>query len=180
MRKTICAILALTASAGVGYAAGVTSIPDASTLNVKALQFVVPEKIDWKPIAGLSGAEAAVLVGDPSKPGFYIQMNRFRPGSFSPSHYHANDRYIMVVSGTWWVGTGANWEPETNTVPMKAGTLVTHTGREVHYDGARKGSEDAIIMIFGQGPGTRINCIGANAETSPGPCADTRAAAGVR
>jgi hypothetical protein len=180
MKKTIGAILALTASAGVGYAAGVASVPDASTLNAKALQFVAPEKLDWKPIPGIAGAETVVLLGDPKKPGFYITVNRFSPGSFSRSHYHPKDRYIMVLSGTWWVGTGANFEPEINTVPMKAGTFVTHTGREVHYDGARKGGEGAVVMIFGEGPGSHTDCIGPDAEKGPGLCADAKAAAGIR
>jgi hypothetical protein len=34
------------------------------------------------------------------------------------------------------------------------------------------------VMIFGQGPGSRIECVGPLAETGPGPCADARRAAG--
>lgn len=177
MKKAIGAVLALGISASIGYAAGAASFPDATTLNPAALKFVLPDKIDWKPAAGLAGTDAAVLVGDPGKPGFYIQLNRFHPGNFSHPHYHANDRYIMVLSGTWWVSTSPKWDPENNTVPMKAGTFVTHTGREVHYDGARAGNEDAVVMIFGQGPGSRIECEGPTAETGPGPCADAKAAA---
>jgi len=56
----------------------------------------------------------------------------------------------MVISGNWWVDTGATWDPENRTVPIKPGTFVTHPGREVHYDGSRAGSEDAIVMIFGE------------------------------
>jgi hypothetical protein len=60
---------------------------------------------------------------------------------------------------------------------MKPGTFVVHPGREVHYDGARAGAEDAIVMIFGQGPGTRRECMGPTAQKGPGPCADALAAA---
>ena len=149
-------------------------IPDPSTLNPAALKLVLPEKIDWKPAAGLPGAESAVLVGDPGKPGFYVVVNRFQPGAFSRPHYHPNDRYIVVLSGTWWVGTGLDFDPERKTVPLKAGSFVTHVGRQVHYDGARAGGEPVVVMIYGQGPGTRAECDGPSGETGPGPCADAR------
>ncbi len=55
------------------------------------------------------GVEVATLFGDPSKPGIYIQLNRFHPGNFSRPHWHENDRYIMVLSGNWWVATGARF-----------------------------------------------------------------------
>ncbi len=176
LKKALIAGLALAASAGLGYAAGASSVPGLSTLNPAALSYVLPENVNWQPAAGLTGTDAAVLYGDPAKPGFYIQLNRFHPGNFSHPHYHANDRYIMVLSGTWWVSTTAKFDPENNTVPMKPGTFVTHTGREVHYDGARaEDKEDTVVMIFGNGPGSRIECEGPKAETGPGPCADAKA-----
>lgn len=169
MKSAIIAGLAL-AAAGVSG-----PVPDLSTLNPAALKALLPDKIEWKPAAGLTGTDSAVIVGDNTKPGFYVVMNRFHPGNFSRPHYHPNDRYIMVVSGTWWVSTGAVFDPEHNTVPLGPGTFVTHTGREVHYDGARAGSGDAVVMIFGMGPGSRIECTGPGAETGPGPCADALA-----
>ena len=177
MKKTVIAVLALAASAGFGYAAGVVGpVPPASSLDPKVLKMLLPEDIQWRPAEGLPGTEAAVLVGNPAQEGFYIVLNRFSPGNFSRPHFHDNDRYIMVVSGTWWVDTGGTFDPN-ETVPMKAGTFVTHPGREVHYDGARAGSEGAIVMIFGQGPGTRRECLGPTAQKGPGPCADALAAA---
>jgi hypothetical protein len=180
MKKTIIAIAALAASAGVGYAAGVTGpIPDISSLNPKAFQYTLPDHIDWKPAPGLTGTDTYTLVGNAGKPGFYVVLNRFHPGNFSRPHYHANDRYVMVISGTWWAATGAKYDPNL-TVPVKAGTFVVHKGREVHYDGARAGSDDAIVMIFGEGPGSRHECEGTTAEKGPGPCEDARKAAGVK
>jgi quercetin dioxygenase-like cupin family protein len=177
MKKMVITGLALAASAGLGYAAGVTGpVPDASSLNPKALKLMLPENIQWRPAEGLTGTDVATLVGNPGQEGFYIQLNRFAPGNFSRPHYHDNDRYIMVVSGTWWVDTGATFDPN-RTVPLKPGTFVIHPGHEVHYDGARVGSEGAIVMILGQGPGTRRECEGPRAMTGPGPCADARAAA---
>jgi hypothetical protein len=184
MKKTILAGLALAVSACVGagvvYAAGVTGpIPDLSTLNPEAVKLLLPKDIKWKPAAGLDGTDTFTLFGNPQGTGFYIVLNRFHPGHFSHPHYHANDRYVMVLDGTWWVGTGAKWDPEKATVPVTKGTFAQHIGKEVHYDGARTGSDEAIVMIFGNGPAGRHECEGPTAEKGAGPCADARKAAGL-
>ncbi len=174
MRAALLSGLTLAAMAGVAFASVTGPTPDPSTLNPAALTFTPPEKLDWKPSGGIANAETAVLVGDPNKPGFYVVMNRFHPGAFSRPHYHPNERHILVVSGTWWVGTGTVFDPERRSVPMRAGTFVTHAARQVHYDGARMGGGDAVVLIFGQGPGTRVDCA---TEIGPGPCAQAAAAA---
>jgi hypothetical protein len=56
----------------------------------------------------------------------------------------------MVVKGTWWVGTGRKFDPNT-TVPMR-GTFVTHYAKQVHWDGAK--DEETIIFLSGEGPAT--------------------------
>ena len=66
-------------------------------------------------------------------------------------HFHANDRFSNVISGTWWVGTGSKFDPDS-TVPLPAGTFVTHFGKQIHYDGAK--DEDAVLEIVGMGPAT--------------------------
>ena len=71
---------------------------------------------------------------------------------FSHPHFHPNDRYIVVLSGTWWVGTGPKFDPEHGTVPMQPGSFVTHYGKQVHWDGAK--DEDAVLLIMGEGPAT--------------------------
>lgn len=166
--------LAVTFAAAAGYVAGAAqSVPPLSSLNGRALKAMLPADMKWGPAAGLPGVDTATLYGDPSKPGFYVQMNRFHAGSFSRPHYHEHDRFIMVMSGTWWAATGSRFDPENVTVPIRPGSFVQHVAREVHYDGARSGGEDAVVLIFGEGPATLHECTGANAETS-GPCAAAR------
>jgi len=60
-------------------------------------------------------------------------------------------RFIVVLDGTWWMGSGAKFDPD-NSVPMPTGTFVTHFGKQVHWDGAK--NEDASLLIVGNGPGT--------------------------
>jgi hypothetical protein len=111
----------------------------------------LPDQIKWNPPSA-AGAQNSVLVGDPSKPGLYVVLNKWLKGNhFSRPHFHPNDRFITVIQGTWWVGTGTKFDP-SNTVPMPAGTFVTHFGKQVHWDGAK--DEDAVLLIVGEGPAT--------------------------
>jgi hypothetical protein len=118
-------------------------------LNPAALVYKLPNQLEWK--EALPGARMAVLQGDPSKPGLYIVLIKWSPHSMSRPHFHPNDRFITVLSGTWWVGTGSNFDPES-TVAMPAGSFVTHFAKQVHYDGAK--DEEAVIEIVGEGPAT--------------------------
>ena len=120
-------------------------------LNPAAITIKMPSDIKWRDPLGVSGVNQAILNGDPTKPGLYVVMNKFKPGNFSKPHFHPNDRFITVVSGTWWVGTGNKWDKDA-TVPLKAGSFVTHTAKQVHYDGAK--DEEAVLLIVGEGPGT--------------------------
>lgn len=123
----------------------------AAELNPAAVVFKLPDQIQWKGDTA-RGVEQAVMVGDPSKPGLYVVFTKWKAGNhFSHPHFHPNDRFITVVSGTWWVGTGTKYDPDS-TVPMPAGTFVTHYGKQVHYDGAK--DVDAVLMIVGEGPAT--------------------------
>ena len=120
-------------------------------LNAKAIAIRQADDIKWRDPTGAAGVNQKILFGDPTKPGFYMVMNRFQPGNFSKPHFHANDRFITVVKGTWYVGTGNKWNKDA-TIPVKAGGAVTHFGKEVHYDGAK--DEEVIVIITGEGPGT--------------------------
>ena len=131
-------------------ALGLMAPATAQPLDPAAVAFRLPDQIPWGPVTR-NGNQQAVLLGDPSRPGPYIVMVRWLPNSMSRPHFHPNDRFITVISGTWWVGSGPRFDPNT-TVPMPAGTFVTHFGRGVHYDGAK--DEPCVILIMGEGPGT--------------------------
>lgn len=89
------------------------------------------------------------VMGDASKPGMYITRNRFMPGNGSRPHYHDQDRYVTVIKGTWWTGSGDVYKPESMK-PIKAGGFMFHPAGYHHYDGAR--DEEVIVQIIGMGP----------------------------
>jgi hypothetical protein len=140
--KRIAAGLALAALCGVASAA---------ELDPKAVIYKLPDQIEWKTSANNPGARQAVLQGDPSKPGLYVVLTKWLPGNMSRPHFHPNDRFITVIKGTWWVGSGPKFDPDS-TVPMPAGTFVTHFGKGIHYDGAK--DEETVLQIVGEGPAT--------------------------
>ena len=126
-------------------------ISSAAELNPAALVYKLPDQIPWGPV-NAAGAQSAVVAGDPTKPGFYAVYNKWTKGNhFSRPHFHPNDRYIVVLQGTWWVGSGPKFDA-ANTTPMPAGSFVTHFGKQVHWDGAK--DEDAVLLIVGEGPAT--------------------------
>lgn len=143
LRAAVAALLACLA------ASFVVAKPLASDLDPKAIAYKLPDQIKWAddPI----GAKMAVIQGDPSKTGLYIVLVKWPPHHFSHPHFHPNDRFITVLSGTWWVGTGAKFDTES-TVPLPAGTVVTHFAKQVHYDGAK--DTQAMLEIVGEGPAT--------------------------
>jgi len=122
----------------------------AAELDHSSVEFQTPSEIKWvKNAAGTS--ERAVLFGDPDKPGPYVMRIKWLPGNMSRPHFHPNDRFFVVISGTWWVGTGEKYDPD-NTVPVPAGSYVIHHGGKIHYDGAK--DEETIIQVSGIGPAT--------------------------
>ena len=78
-----------------------------------------------------------------------VLLARWLPHHMSRPHTHPHDRHIVVLSGTWWVGTGKDFSPDTTT-PLPAGTVVTHIAKQVHYDGAN--DEPVTLEIVGEGP----------------------------
>src|SRR6266404_3054670 len=103
--------------------AGMLSISAAAELNPAAVTYKLPDQIPWS-APDARGVQTAVVTGDPSKPGFYAVYTKWLKGNhFSRPHFHPNDRFIAVLQGTWWVGTGPKFDPEKLTTPMPAGMI---------------------------------------------------------
>jgi hypothetical protein len=144
MRRILLGAVMVTAFISVG------SVKAAGDLNPAAISIKLPKDIPWVENEK-AGSANAVLVGDPAKPGFYAVMTKWHGGHMSRPHFHPNDRYITVLSGTWYVGTGSKYDP-ASTKPIPAGSFVTHVGKQIHYDGSKEG--DTVLLIMGEGPAT--------------------------
>ncbi|MGD1098527.1 MAG: cupin domain-containing protein [Bryobacteraceae bacterium] len=121
---------------------------DMVTIDRNARDFKLPDQIEWQGRPG-SGSQSANLFGDPSKAGLYVQLLRRDPNNWSPPHMHPNDRFITVLSGTMWIGTGTNFDKD-NTQPLKPGSFVRDIANQMHYDGSK--ADGLTIEIVGMGP----------------------------
>jgi quercetin dioxygenase-like cupin family protein len=108
------------------------------------------DKLTWRPTEGNTlGVETAIVEGDPSKPGYYLTINHFPPGVMSRPHYHPDERYVIVLRGTWYTDEGEVFRPK-ETIALKPGDFMRHPKDGPHYDGAL--DEDTWIAISGYGP----------------------------
>ena len=90
---------------------GMLSLSSAAELNPAAVIYKLPDQIPWSPVDA-RGAQNAVVVGDPAKPGFYVVYTKWTKGNhFSRPHFHPNDRYIAVCK------VPGGWAPARNSTP---------------------------------------------------------------
>jgi len=130
------------------------STAEATEIDQKQTFVLQRDGIKFAPWAGLppGSGEMAKLYGDIDQPGPYLVLMKWNPGWFSAPHSYATDRIQMVMSGTWWVNSGADFTPDM-AVPVPAGGYVKRTARTFHYDGVPHGiKEPVVIAIFGIGP----------------------------
>ncbi|HTW74186.1 MAG TPA: cupin domain-containing protein [Steroidobacteraceae bacterium] len=116
-------------------------LPDPTHISI-----VFGKDIKWK-----GGEGESPLFGDPNKPGIYGVLIKWLPGHNSKPHFHSTDRYIYVISGTWWVSASTTYD-RSKMYPIPAGSFVTDIANTVHWDGAKKSTGPCLLMLVGEGP----------------------------
>ncbi|MGH8144344.1 MAG: cupin domain-containing protein [Steroidobacteraceae bacterium] len=120
-----------------------TSIPLPDPTHIP---IVFGKDIKWR-----HGEGESLLFGDPNKPGIYGVLIKWLPGHNSKPHFHSSDRYIYVVSGTWWVSSSTTYD-KSKMYPVPAGSFVTDIANTVHWDGAKESTGPCLLMLVGEGP----------------------------
>lgn len=120
-----------------------TSIPLPDPTHIP---IVFGKDIKWK-----NGEGESRLFGDSSKPGIYGVLIKWLPGHNSRPHFHSTDRYIYVVSGTWWVSASTTYD-KSKMYPIPAGSFVTDIANTVHWDGAKESTGPCLLLLVGEGP----------------------------
>jgi hypothetical protein len=144
----IAPLLAALPLAMSGATAGAGRIDPAETA------ITLPDAIKWSAWSGgpPHSGEVATLYGGLDRAGPYLVLMKWNPGYMSAPHSYATDRLSLVLSGTWWVNSGADFDPD-NTVPVPAGGFVRRVARTPHYDGVKRDAkEPAVIALFGIAP----------------------------
>jgi hypothetical protein len=130
------------------------STASAAKIDPSETVITPPDAIKWTSWNGLPPhiGETATLYGGLDQPGPYLVLMKWHPGYFSAPHFYATDRLSLVLSGTWWVNSGTDFDPD-NTVPVPAGGFVRRVAHTPHYDGVKKSTaEPAVIALFGLAP----------------------------
>lgn len=108
---------------------------------------VTPDQLKWTPNPG--GSMNAVLVGDSAKAGLYASRTKFSSGYRVEPHSHPNEKIVMVLSGTVWVGYGEQFD-ESKMKAMPAGSVWTEPPNQPHFAWAKEG--EVILHVVGNGP----------------------------
>jgi quercetin dioxygenase-like cupin family protein len=94
------------------------------------------------------GAQLAVLHGDPGKKGVFAIRLKMPDGYKVPPHWHSNIEELTVLSGTFQLGMGDEWD-EGAVHSLEAGSYHYLPAKAHHY-AAAKG--DTVVEIHGSGP----------------------------
>ncbi len=118
---------------------------------VEHVKTYTPDAIRWgaAPDALPSGAQLAVLEGDPTKPGAYTMRLKMPDGYKIPPHHHLRREHVTVISGAFKVGMGDSFDVgKMNEFAAKGETEIQLHGTgpwEIKYvnpaDDPRAGAE---------------------------------------
>jgi quercetin dioxygenase-like cupin family protein len=144
-------LFALTACFSAAVLTGSTGSPgEAGAAFVR----LTPEQMQWQDVPHSFGVQTVTLAGDPHGTGLYVQRVKFPPHVMDRPHFHPHERYVTVLQGTWYAGTGAQFDPQ-RAVPMKPGSYMLHPAKALHWDGSN-GDETVIVQIVGLGPADTV------------------------
>jgi quercetin dioxygenase-like cupin family protein len=115
---------------------------------------IAPAEVQWRDVPDSHGVQQAILLGDPNQPGMYVVRVKFPPHVMDAPHWHPNARYVTVLEGTWYAGTGDTFDP-AKAVPLEAGSFMLHPAKAVHWDGSA-GDQPVIVQIIGEGPAQTV------------------------
>jgi quercetin dioxygenase-like cupin family protein len=108
-----------------------------------------PQAIKWSDMNGMPGWKHAVLVGDSEKPGPYVERIRIPPNASVPPHSHPDTENIIVLAGSFGIGTGDKFDKSKGTV-LGVGSFYMLPANTTHY--AWSGPKGVTLQVHGVGP----------------------------
>jgi pimeloyl-ACP methyl ester carboxylesterase/quercetin dioxygenase-like cupin family protein len=99
--------------------------------------------------SGVSDIRTVVLKGDPNQAGVYTIMLRVPAHTRIAAHSHRDDRVATVISGTWHIGYGEEFD-ETKLKALPPGSYYTEPPGVAHF--AETGESAVVVQITGYGP----------------------------
>jgi quercetin dioxygenase-like cupin family protein len=94
--------------------------------------------------------QSAVVFGDPTKPGLYVQRFRLPSGLKLPPHWHPDEmRTVVVLRGTLYYAFGERWD-ESQLMQLPEGSFFYEPPHVPHYAWAKVG--EVILQLTAIGP----------------------------
>lgn len=133
----------------VFIAASLTGLrPSAQTTHI----LVTPTDVKWAPAPPSlpPGAQAAVLEGDPTKPGLFAMRIKLPDNYRIAPHFHGADEHVTVLQGTFVVGMGEKFD-EKAAKDLTAGSFAMMPSGMRHF-AFTKG--ETLLQVHAVGPWT--------------------------
>jgi quercetin dioxygenase-like cupin family protein len=123
----------------------------AATAYAQSAEQVIklPNEIEFKAPLNPGAPSGASLYGDPKKVGLYVNRVKFSPGFKVMPHFHPDERTVVVLSGTFYMGLGEQFD-ESKMKGYPPGTFLSEPANMPHYTWAKDG--EVIIQVTGVGP----------------------------
>ena len=109
-----------------------------------------PAPLAWGPAPAIfpSGAQMAVVSGDPGKAAPFVVALKMPAGYKIPPHFHPTDENVEVKEGLFLYGMGDTFDA-SKTKPMKPGDKGSIPAQMHHFATAK---EATIVTVSAMGP----------------------------
>src|ERR1700726_2476521 len=110
---------------------------------------ILPEEIDWKPFPSFPpSARLANVVGEPAQAGPYTIRVKVPKGVKLMPHRHPEDRVYTVISGTFYIGLGDEFDAaELQAYPP--GAVIVLPGGTSHFHWPKSGGYVTQVTAIG-------------------------------
>jgi hypothetical protein len=106
--------------------------------------------LKWGPAPAVfpTGAQMAVVSGDPSKPGLYVVRLKMPANYKIAAHNHPTAEYETVLSGDFHIGMGDKLDASKGVL-LRSGGFGVAPAKMNHYAWT---TSETVVQVHGQGP----------------------------
>jgi hypothetical protein len=123
-----------------------------TTVGISPREFgaIRSEDVAWTAFPAFPpSVRLAVLIGDTNKGGPYVIRVKVPDGVKLMPHVHPEDRVYTVLSGVFYIGVGATFDPSAMGA-YAPGSVIVLPGRTPHFHWARSG--EYVTQVSATGP----------------------------